>query len=127
MLEKLKSLKKKNDALGKKYSGDEKFVRVHKRIREENEKRAKEKKPPILAQYDDDILGILQTIKLDVDQKVYDRSGILKLDEYFKQTVMKQVTECLKSLMMQSTPSDRRFICDRITAQYLNQYKAVYY
>ena len=127
VLEKLKSLKKKNDALGKKYSGDEKFVRVHKRIREENEKRAKEKKPPILAQYDDDILGILQTIKLDVDQKVYDRSGILKLDEYFKQTVMKQVTECLKSLMMQSTPSDRRFICDRITAQYLNQYKAVYY
>lgn len=127
VLEKLTDLKKKNNALGKKYNGDEKFVRVHKRIREENENRAKQKKQPILTQYDADILGILMTIKRDVDQKVYDRNGILKKDEYFKQTVMQQVTVCLAQLMGQSTREDRTFICDRITAQYLNQYKSTYY
>ncbi len=127
VLDKLADLKKKNNALGKKYNGDEKFVRVHKRIREENETRAKHKKQPILTQYDADILGILMTIKTDVDQKVYDRNGILKKDEYFKQTVMQQVTACLAQLMGQSTREDRTFICDRITTQYLNQYKTTYY
>lgn len=62
----------------KKYKGDEKFARVHKRIREENAKRQGTGKTPIVSLYDESIMDVLLAIKTDIDQKVYDRNDILK-------------------------------------------------
>ena len=45
ILTRLSELKKKNDNLLKKYNGDAKFARVHKRIKEENQARANRKPP----------------------------------------------------------------------------------
>lgn len=126
VLKKLQDLKRKNTVILKKYNGDAKFARVHKRIREENEKRKKEYKKPVVSLYEIDIMNALLTIKSDIDQKVYDRNDILKKDAYFEQTVMKEIKEGLKRLNLENSREDRTFIQIRITKQYLNQYNATY-
>lgn len=126
ILKRLKVLQKKNQVLLNKYNGDRKFARVHKRIREENERRTKEHKNPILSTMDEPIMSVLWTIKNDVDKKVYDRNDILKKDAYFEQTVMVQVKDGMIQLDVPATREDRLFIQSRIVSQYLQQYKGTY-
>ena len=110
----------------KKYNGDAKFARVHKRIREENAERTSKGKKPILSEYDDSIKDILLHIKSDIDQKVYDRNDILKKDAYFEQTVMQRIVVSLDEMGIANERSDRTFIQSRITNQYLAQYNGYY-
>ena len=126
VLKKLAELQKRNNALLNKYKGDEKFARVHKRIREENTGRQKNGKAPIVSLFDESIMDVLLTIKSDIDQKVYDRNDILKKDAYFEKTVMTQIKEGMDKLGFTSARDDRLFIQSRITRQYLNQYDATY-
>ena len=126
VLKKLNELQKRNRALMHKYNDDAKFARVHKRIREENVRRKKEGKEPIISEFDESIMDVLRSIKADVDQKVYDRNDILKKDAYFEQTVMSQVKLGMDNLALKSTREDRAFIQTRIANQYLNQYNATY-
>ena len=126
ILQKLAELQKKNNALLRRYNGDVKFARVHKRIREENSKRKSEGKPVIVSEYDDTIVNALTIIKRTIDQKVYDRNDILKKDAYFEQTVMTEITAGMKSLGFANTREDRVFIRSRIAKQYLAQYNEFY-
>lgn len=134
IIKKLEEIKKKNNNLLKKYRGDKKFVRVHKRISEENKIRRKGEKKPIISEYDEDILDILNRIKDSVDMKVYDRNDILKKDIYFSKTVMTEVSqrlnEMVKSLNEEKSKTDkvdRDFIKDRIVKEYMSQYRETYY
>lgn len=126
ILKKLSELQKKNTVLLRKYHGDAKFARVHKRIHEENESRKMQGKPPIVSIYDENIMNVLLTIKSDIDQKVYDRNDILKKDAYFEQTVMTLIKEGMKKLSVESSRDDRLFIQSRIAKQYLDQYGGTY-
>lgn len=126
ILEKLSILQRKNSALLKKYNGDTKFARVHKRIREENERRKMEHKKPLVDEYDETLLSFLTSIKVEIDQKVYDRNDILRKDAYFEQTVMQQIQEGFRKLNFTSDRDDRKFIQERISKQYLMQYNATY-
>ena len=126
VIKKLNELQKKNNALAKKYNGDIKFACVHKRIREENERRRLQRQAEILSAYDEKIREMLMRIKEDVDQKVYDRNDILKKDAYFEQTVMVQVKEGMDKLGFEGSREDRTFIQSRIVLQYLAQYHATY-
>ena len=126
ILQKLAELQKKNAALMRRYNGDAKFTRVHKRIREENAKRKSSGKPVILSEYDESIVSALIVIKNDIDRKVYDRNDILKKDAYFEQTVMTEIKSGMDSLGLVNTREDRVFIQSRITKQYLEQYRETY-
>lgn len=126
VIKKLNELQKKNNALARKYNGDTKFACVHKRIREENERRRLKHQVEILSAYDEKIREMLMRIKEDVDQKVYDRNDILKKDAYFEQTVMVQVKEGMDKLGFEGSREDRTFIQSRIVLQYLAQYHATY-
>lgn len=126
ILKRLNDLQKRNSALLKKYNGDAKFARVHKRIREENQARKASDKKPIVSDYDMQIMDVLFTIKADIDQKVYDRNDILKKDAFFEQTVMTQIKSGIDRLGIASAREDRIFIQSRITKQYLNQYNETY-
>lgn len=126
VIKKLNELQKKNNALARKYNGDTKFACVHKRIREENERRRLQRQVEILSAYDEKIREMLMRIKEDVDQKVYDRNDILKKDAYFEQTVMVQVKEGMDKLGFEGSREDRTFIQSRIVLQYLAQYHATY-
>ena len=126
VLKKLAELQKRNNALMRKYNGDAKFARVHKRIREENERRKGIGEEPIVSLYDETIMDALLTIKAEIDQKVYDRNDILKKDAFFEQTVMQQITQAMNRLNLSSVRQDRVFIQSRIASQYLDQYRSVY-
>lgn len=124
--DKLQKLQRKNNVLLCKYNNDQKFVRIHKRIKEENEHRLRNNEKPIISQYDEDVYKILDQIKDEIDQKVYDRNDILKKDAYFEQTVMSLVSNALDNLDINSTREDRIFLQRRITKQYMEQYKDTY-
>lgn len=126
IIKKLNELQQKNTVLLRKYNGDAKFARVHKRIREENALRRVANQKPIISDFDVSIMNILLSIKADIDQKVYDKNDILKKDAYFEQTVMTQIKEGMDKLGIPNIREDRIFIQSRITRQYLNQYNATY-
>lgn len=126
VLKKLQELQKRNTVLVKKYRGDAKFARIHKRIREENKQRATIGKKPIVAYYDEVIMNVLMEIKNEIDQKVYDRNDILKKDAYFEQTVMSQIKRGMDKIGISSAREDRVFIQTRIARQYLDQYNVTY-
>lgn len=126
ILKKLEKIKKRNLVLMKRYNGDTKFVRVHKRIREENNQRKSSKNKPIVGEFDEDIVIALNSIKNDIDKKVYDRNDILKKDAYFERTVMTQITQGMKNLDLKVERLDRKFIQTRISKQYIDQYNSIY-
>ena len=126
VLKKLSDLQKANKVLLNKYNGDAKFVRIHKRIREENRSRKVKNENTIISEYDEEILSILTKVKNEIDQKVYDRNDILKKDAYFEQTVMTLVSNAIDELGINSTRDDRIFLQRRIAKQYLEQYNATY-
>lgn len=128
IIRRLQDLQKRNNALVKKYNGDVKFARVHKRIREVNQERKEQGKQPMFSFLDEEIMIILNTIKDDVDSKVYDRNDILKKDAYFDKTVLNIINNCLYLQFPQIKPDmeDYMFIQSRISQQYINQYNATY-
>ena len=123
----LQDLQKRNNILLKKYKGDEKFARVHKRIREVNKQREDKGQKPMFSFLDEEIAAILNIIKEDVDAKVYDRNDILKKDAYFGRTVMALINGCLFHFpQIKPEMEDYKFIQTRISQQYINQYNATY-
>lgn len=123
----LQDLQKRNNVLLKKYKGDEKFARVHKRIREVNKQREDKGQKPMFSFLDEEIAIILNIIKEDVDAKVYDRNDILKKDAYFGRTVMALINGCLFHFpQIKPEMEDYKFIQTRISQQYINQYNATY-
>ena len=128
VIQRLQDLQKRNNALVKKYKGDVKFARVHKRIREVNQERKEQGKQPMFSFLDEEIMVLLNTIKDDIDSKVYDRNDILKKDAYFNRTVLTLINDCLYLQFPQIKPEmeDYKFIQSRISQQYINQYNATY-
>lgn len=126
ILDKLSALDRANNNLAKKYNGDKKFVRVHKRIMEENSKRVKQKQTEIISKYDEQIVESLKNIKNVIDQKVYDRNDILKKDAYFEKTVLTEISNGFSNLHINCPIDDRSFIQKHISKQYLEQYNETY-
>lgn len=127
IVKRLQDLQKRNNILLKKYKGDEKFARVHKRIREVNKQREEKGQKPMFSFLDEEIAAILNIIKEDVDAKVYDRNDILKKDAYFGRTVMALINGCLYHFpQIKPEMDDYKFIQTRISQQYINQYNATY-
>lgn len=125
----LKAIQTANRALLKKYNGDAKFARVHKRIREVNHDRKENSAKPIFTFSDYEISIILNMIKSEVDQRVYDKNDILKKDAYFEQTVLSIVANMLyhfPQISDTATIEDYDFVKNGIARQYLNQYNTIY-
>ncbi|MDY3068930.1 MAG: type I restriction endonuclease [Parabacteroides sp.] len=125
MLDRLKTIQRKNKVLLGKYNGDVKFTRIHKRIREENQRREPSKKNPIVSYDEVELYTILNAIKGDIDQYVYDKNDILKKDAYFEQLVLKQIADNLfkyPKIIQRMDKGDYTFMQQGISRQYLNQY-----
>jgi len=123
---KIRTLRRKDDALLSRYNGDKKFVRVHKRIVEENTRRTERHAQPIISTMTDDIVDAMMTVKQIIDQQVYDRNDILKKDAYFADTVYALIDNSLTKLNIKAEVEDCDFIQKRVSKQYLNQYRSCY-
>ncbi|MCQ2240436.1 HsdR family type I site-specific deoxyribonuclease [Treponema sp.] len=131
ILERLEKLKKQTENLFEKYKGDAKFVRVHKRIHEENKHRTAaapkaSEQNWILEDKDITIYKTLMSLKNTIDLQVYNQEAILKSDPFFEKTVMSLVGTGMNELNIVSPRADREFIKNKIVAQYLNQYHNTY-
>lgn len=126
IIQRLAKIQQRNKALLKKYNGDAKFARVHKRVCEENEERKKHGKTPIISDSEVSLMTMLVKVKSEVDQKVYDRNDILKKDAYFEQTVGMHIYQSLIAIKIKPQSEDMDFVKSRISRQYLNQYNATY-
>lgn len=128
VMERLKDLQMRNNALLKKYNGDVKFTRLHKRIREENERRQKENKKVILSCYDDEIMLILNGFKDKIDLMIYDNSNILNNTEFFNNSIFSIINNYIydnyKDIDLEIEDYD--FIQSRISKQYMSQYNKNY-
>ena len=127
VLKKLNQLKRQNNSLTQKYNGDVKYTRIHKRIREENARRASVGVNPIVSRYDGDILDALTNIKHHIENQVYNRNDILTKDIYFDKVVMQLVSSGMQELNISCQREDRVFIQKKISKQYLDQYNSVSY
>lgn len=126
IISRLRNINKNNENLAKKYGGDAKFVRVHKRIREANQERQIKHEPYIISEFEEDIVQALLMVKTEIDQKVFDRNNILKKDDYFENTVYELVDGTLYKMQIESGMDDCDFIKNKVAKQYLNQYYNVY-
>lgn len=126
IMKKLKKLNLQNGNIARKYDGDYKFVRVHKRIKEENVNRKQQNKNYVVSEFEDDIVSALTTIKNSIDQKVFDSNNILKKDEYFDETVYDLVDNTMYKMKINSEMDDCDFIKNKVAKQYLNQYHETY-
>lgn len=128
IIKRLNELRRANEAILRRYNGDEKFARVHKRIREENHLRKQQNREPLISTFDEDIVDTLMAIKATIDRKVYDRSDILQKDAYFSSTVCQLIALALINFPQigQPTLEDYQFLEQRVSRQYLNQYNATY-
>ena len=122
VMDRLSEIKRRNNALLRRYNGDPKFVRVHKRIREESEQRRRSGQPPMGFEYDEELVELLTVVKKEIDYKIYERADILRTDGYFSQVVMQTLALGLAELNLNGTRADKTFMQERITRQYRDQY-----
>lgn len=127
VIKRLQEIQLRNNRILKRYNGDAKFARVHKRISETNKKRKEENKSPMFSFKDEEIMAILKIIKSNIDSKVYDKDDILKKDAYFSRTVLSLISNCLYHFpQIEPDKEDYRFIQQKVSQQYINQYNDTY-
>ena len=117
VMAKIREINRRNNLLKKKYSGDERFVRIHKRIEEENAKREK----PIISSGEYEIAENLSQMKSQIDNMIYLNSNIVDNEDAFKRDVLAIIGSKLVDMGIPATLSDRKFINNLITAEYFQQ------
>ena len=122
VMEKIRQLNKANESLKSKYNQDERFVRVHKRIVEENVKRIYKKARPIISDKEYAIVDGLNQLKDWIDQKIFYKHDLLKNEAAFNQDVLSLVSKKLFEFNITSDINDRKFIQREIANEYYYQY-----
>lgn len=122
VMKKIREINRRNNILKKKYQGDERFVRIHKRIEEENEKREK----PIISKAEYEIAESLSKMKREIDNRIYLDINIIANENSFKRDTLAMIGHQLIDLGINTSISDRKFINNLIANEYINQYNQVY-
>lgn len=122
VMKKIREINRRNNILKKKYQGDERFVRIHKRIEEENEKREK----PIISKAEYEIAESLSKMKREIDNRIYLDINIIANENSFKKDTLAMIGHQLIDLEINTNISDRKFINNLIANEYINQYNQVH-
>ncbi|MBR0073484.1 MAG: type I restriction endonuclease subunit R, partial [Bacteroidales bacterium] len=118
VMEKIKEINRRNNVLKKKYNNDERFVRIHKRVEEENRRRER----PIISKDEYQIAENLSKMKSSIDNMLFLNINILNNEEAFKRDILAIVGGELHSMGINADLNDRKYINNLITAEYLQQY-----
>lgn len=112
----LKRLEKKqnsDETLAKKYNNDLKFLRIHKRTKDE------------LSLQDIKIFSLLNDIKNKVDEIIYYKNDILKNESYFKKTLISIVAKTFENQKIEINRKSREDITNKVMAEYINEYNQI--
>ncbi len=122
VMKKIREINRRNRQLKKKYKGDERFVRIHKRIEEQNQTRER----PIISKQEYEIAENLANMKQGIDEMLY--LDINKLDNVpaFQQDVLAIIGKQLLKMHIRADIKDRKYINNLITTEYLQQHGCAY-
>lgn len=125
VMEKIKKINRANAVLRAKYNDDEKFVRIHKRIKEENERRinATPRERMLISESDVEIAAGLNAIKKAIDMQIYLDCNKLNNAGFFDQLVMMQLATTLDNLNVETPRPERVWMRSRIVDQYMDDFK----
>lgn len=123
VMAKIREINRLNNMLKRKYREDEKFVRIHKRIREENAKRSIPPDKPVISLRETEIMDNLNRVKDMIDETIYYNVNVLGAPDYFNQGVLKVVSEKLFEMDIKASLEDRKFIQRQIAEEYLADYE----
>lgn len=121
VMNKIREINRRNNILKRKYKGDERFVRVHKRIEEENERRER----PIISAQEYEIADNLSKMKAQIDAMIYLNANIIDNEDAFKRDVLAIIGSKLVDMGIQATLPDRKFINNLISTEYLGQRNSI--
>ena len=121
VMEKIKKINRANAVLRAKYRDDEKFVRIHKRIREENMRRksATPQGRVLISEDDVEIAAGLNAVKNAIDMQVYLDYNKLNNAGFFDQLVMMKLATTLDNMHIETPRPERVWIRSHIVDQYL--------
>jgi len=122
VMTRIREINRLNNMLRIKYAGDEHFVRIHKRIREENARRTIPPERPVISKNEREIAENLMAVKRMVDDRLYLDVNIVQNEPAFNQDVLRDVSDRLFQMNIHATIDDRKFIRDRIAAEYFDNY-----
>ena len=122
VMKKIREINRRNNMLKRKYRDDEKFVRIHKRILEENARRTIPPEKPVISKSEVEVMKSLNEVKAVIDDVVYYKVQILGNEPVFNQDVLKAVSEKLQEMNIVASLDDRKFIRQKIAEEYLDAY-----
>lgn len=124
VMQKIKEINRKNNILRSKYKGDEKFVRIHKRVEEENERRQAQtpKLHVLISPREVDIVVGLRAVKETIDDRLLYDVHILQNEGFFQQLTMQGVSTELQRLEIEAQREDRVWLRNHIATEYLQSY-----
>ena len=125
VMAKIREINRLNNMLKRKYREDEKFVRIHKRIREENAKRTIPPEHPVISQRETEIMENLNRVKDMIDETIYYNVHVLGNPPVFNQNVLRAVSLKLNEMDIKASLEDRKFIQRQIVEEYLADYDLV--
>ena len=122
VMKKIREINRRNNVLKKKYKGDERFVRIHKRLDDENKHRER----PIISAHEYEIAENLSKMKSSIDEMLFLNINILSNEEAFKRDILAIVGKELIGMNIKADLQDRKYINNLITTEYLQQYHPAY-
>ena len=110
VMERIRAINRANNMLKRKYNDDESFARIHKRIREENEKRSKRepKEKPIISENERELAEELSRMKAAIDAQLFANVHILSNEDAFGQDVLKDISLTLIANGIAAPVSEKR-------------------
>ena len=120
----IKEINHRNLLLKHKMGDDERFVRIYKRIDEQNAKR-KTTEPYIISKSEMERMDALNSIRRKVDEIIFNNNNCLENEAYFGREVLVRVSHTLRAMHLDETAtlSDKKEIQRLIVQEYTSQYQ----
>ena len=109
---KINELNDKDERLGRKYNGDAKFVRIH--------KRALNLRPP-LADTNPVMCAILTSVKSEVDDAVSGNRAMLDNQAYFTKASRRMIIDSCKAAHVVYSADQVRDLAELVSAEYIEE------
>ena len=120
-MERIREINRRNANLQKKYRGDVKFVRAHKRIRSHEQETGKTVLSPQEVQQCD----ALNRIKDAIDLLIMNREQLICNEAEFTSKVIYTVATALRGIEVEANHDDRHYISNLIAGEYLREYNVL--
>ena len=111
--DRIKEINRKNNLLKEKYGNDQKYVRIHKRLIQNNEFNNQERK----------IFEALNSIKLKADELVLQNTQIINNESYFSSDVKSNIIKQFKEQNFKLNTHLVNYINSLIVKEYMNEIK----